>query len=478
MKTYRKILLIIPNFHWDAKENRTIWNIQPFGLCMLASSMGDAYEVSIMDANFYNLSRVEFQRRVRLSAPDLVGISVLTTEYGVTGHIAAQLVKQVNPAIPIILGGVYATTECEEIADQNIDYIFAGEGELAFREFVDSLNGSPVDLSTCSLSQNRHGRPLIRAHAIEDLDALPLPAYHLIDYPAYASTSPRESVDEPRAYPYGRIMTSRGCPLNCIFCQVNLIMGKTFRKRSPESIIREIDFLRDRYGIKYLVFDDDNLFLDKKRAMELFRMMIDRDYNMGWHPIATAVYALDEEVLTLARQSGLQYVDLAVESGVKRVLKEIINKPVDLDHAKMVVDICRRLGINSAVNFIVGFPGETWDEIRQTLTFASELNADYTKLFIANPLPGTRLHRLAETMGVLTDNSRDCSWFMGKIRTDQFTPLDLAILRAYEWDRINFALPEKRRKIASMMNISEGRLDEIRSHTRQRAGEIIRAAGQ
>lgn len=469
---------MVPNFRWIQGDVRTMWNIHPYGLCMIAASLKDSYDVSLIDANFYNLDIDSFTKRVEEYNPHIVGISVLTSEYAGAGHFAAKLIKEIDQNITVILGGVYPTTQWADIDDRNIDYIFVGEGELAFKEFVDMMNKKRTSFSSATIFENKHNMSIIKADIINNLDDLPFPAYDIVNYADYTNTSPRESVDEPREYPYGRIMTSRGCPINCVFCQVHLIMGNRFRKRSPENIAQEIEFLKDKYGIRYLIFDDDNLFLDKKRAIDIFNIMIERQYNLKWHPIATAVYALDEEVLNIARESGLQYVDLAIESGVERVLKDIINKPVNLQHAKKVVRICRDLGINTAVNFVIGFPGETWDEIRRTLVFAEEIDADYCKIFIANPLPGTRLYDLANETGSLIHDRMENSWFLGRIQTKEFSSEDLAILRAYEWDRINFKTPEKKEKIAKMMRISTQRLDEIRRETLKKTKEILLSSTQ
>lgn len=471
----KKILFLIPNFKWiDDSDERTIWNIHPYGICMIAANLETRYQVHILDANFENLSMQSFIKTVEKIAPDIVGISVLTSEYAATGHLAAKTIKAINSSIVVILGGVHATTQWDEIADPNIDYVFVGEGEIAFTELLDDIFTTATQSRHYQLLANKFSQKIVKSDRIDDLDTLPLPAYHLVDYGAYSQTSPRESVDEPRLYPYGRIMTSRGCPINCVFCQVRSIMGEKFRTRSPENILTEIEYLIDTYGIKYLVFDDDNLFLNKNRAKKIFQLMIDKNLNLRWHPIATAVYALDREILELARQSGLQYVDLAIESGVERVLKDIINKPVVLEQAKEIVSICAELGIDTAANFIIGFPGETWDEIRQTLSFAEELDPDYCKFFIANPLYGTRLYHLALQQNVLTQTHPKNSWFFGTIKTDEFSPENIAILRAYEWDRINFTKEAKRNKIAQMMNISTTRLDEIRKSTLRKANDMLK----
>lgn len=150
-------------------------------------------------------------------------------------------------------------------------------------------------------------------------------------------------------------------------------------------------------------------------------------------------------------------------------MHEIIKKPLKLEKAVAVTRKLKEEGIYVAANFIIGFPGETWEEIRQTIKFAEELNADYIKLFNAVPLPGTRLYEMAKEQGVLVKNfhSENVNWRNASIETNEFTARDVSILRAYEWDRINFSTYEKRKRTADMMGIAVSELDEIRRQTRK-----------
>ncbi|MBT9141752.1 MAG: 2-hydroxyethylphosphonate methyltransferase [Syntrophomonadaceae bacterium] len=353
------------------------------------------------------------------------------------------------------------------IEDQNVDYVVVGEGEYVFRELLGFLNGLN-DLPQRGIAYRRDGKPVVsqRADFIQDLNALPMPAYEKVDYLKYANTIARFSVDAPRELPHARMFTSRGCPVGCIFCQVEMISGRLFRARSAENVLNEMEWLKDTYGIKAVIFDDDNFFINRKRARAIFEEMIRRRLSIKWNAIAVPVFLLDEETLELMKESGCQYIDLALESGVERVLKEIIHKPVKLDNAIKIVEKAKSLDINVAVNFIIGFPGETWEEIRRTLQFAEMIDVDYVKIFIANPLPGTKLEAMALEGGYLVGDSSSVDWRYGKITTNEFTSQNLAILRAYEWDRINFCLPEKKKKIAHMMSITEEELDQIRRETR------------
>lgn len=464
-----KVLLVIPNFRWQNWKISTLWNLHPYNICLLSAMIEQEYDVVIVDANIDDLSKEEFATILEKEKPDVVGITVLTNEYGRAGHIAAEIIKSTDKSIIAVFGGVYATnTYSCIIEDENIDYVVVGEGEYVFKNLLGYLNDRN-DLPAKGIAYKRDGKIITtpRENFITDLDGLPLPSYHKIDFLKYANTIPRDSVDNPRELPYARVLTSRGCGIGCSFCEVEYIAGKKFRFRSPVNVVDEIEWLKGEYGIKSVLFDDDNMLLNRNRAKDIFKEMSKRNLDITWNAIATAVFLLDEEMLELMRESGCQYLDIAIESSVERVLKEIIHKPIKLEYARKIVKKARELGIDIATNFIVGFPGERWDEIRQTIRFAETFEADYVKIAIATPLPNTELYRIAKDGGYLRENFTfdDMDWSRGQIETNEFTSQDLAILRAYEWDRINFTDPERRKKIARMMNVTEDELNQIRKRT-------------
>ncbi len=464
-----KVALVIPNFRWVNREQKTLWDVFPYNLCLIAAMIEDKCNVEIIDANINDMTTTEFSSIIKRMKPDVVGISMLTNEYAESAHIAARLVKQVNNSITTILGGVYPTVSSEvAIRDENIDYVVMGEGEYVFGDLLDYIYGDS-ESKPKSIVFKLDGEVIAmpRGDYIKDLDALPYPAYHKVDFMKYATHYLRESVDSPKPFPYARIITSRGCPMGCCFCEVPYTMGEKFRFRSPDNVVDEIIWLKETYGIKSLIFEDDNLYLNKKRAKAILRKMNEKNLDLKWNAVNVPVFAADEEMLELMKASGCQFVGLAIESGVERVLKEIIHKPVNLDRAKKLIEKLKNLDMDVISNFIIGFPGETWDEIRQTIKFAEDIDIDYVKIFIATPLPKTELYRIAKEKGYLKDDfdfGKHC-WSYGQIQTDEFAPGDLTILRAYEWDRINFSSPAKRKKIAKMMDVTEERLNEIRKHT-------------
>ena len=444
-----RVVLVVPNFRWVDSDKNALWHYLPYNLCLLAACIRDIADVSIVDAYKENLSTATLKDKLDTLKPDLVGITCLMDKYGPSLHKVAAIAKTTGAVV--VAGGVYATINAEQVAqDENIDYVVKGEGEHVIRELV----------------TNGPARRIIQADRIYDLDKIPLPAYDLLDMSKYMNSAERNSVDRPSLLPYGHVMTSRGCPFGCCFCQVEQISGKEFRPRSPKSVLDEIQWLRDTYGIKSLIFDDDNLLTDKDRAWAIFEGMIERGLTMPWKMIATAVFKLDDQLIWLMKLSGCEYVNIAIESGCERVLHKIINKPINLQYAKDMVYWLKRENIYVAANFIVGFPTETWDEIRESLAFADRLNADYTKIFAAMPLRNTRLWKMCEEHGAFKrDFNGVVQWGSGQIETSEFSADDLTILRAYEWDRINFTEVEKRRRTCQMMGITEEELLQIRRET-------------
>lgn len=469
MEKKLRVILVVPNFRWTDSDVNALWHYIPYNLCLLAAMIEPLCDVQIVDAHKRDMTHEQFRDILRALAPDVVGITVLMDQYAYSGHKAAAIVKTVDPSIKVLLGGVYATMNPQKaIEDKNIDYVVIGEGEYLLQKMIRFFQGeAPLpDKGICfRVDTDIENRGM--GEYIADLDKLPLPAYHLIDYSSYANNVERKSVDMPPELPFARVITSRGCPYGCIFCQVESIAGKKFRGRSAGHVLDEIEFLKRTYGIKSLVFDDDNLFTVRERACAIFQGMIDRKLVMPWVAIAVAVFRLDEDLIKLMKASGCQYIDVAIESGNKRVLTEIIGKPVDYEYAKKMVRAAQKEGLYVAANFVIGFPTETWEEIRETIKFAEELGVDYMKLFTAIPLRNTRLWDLAERTGAFRPGFSEVHrrWSSGQLETKDFSADDLTILRAYEWDRINFVDPEKRRRTAKMMGITEEELMQIRRRT-------------
>lgn len=468
-----KIALCFPNFNWLQANPMYLWHMFPDTLCLLAAAVRELCDATIIDANKENLSPEEFQARIADGGFDLVGISVLMDGMSGAGHLAVSLAKRARPGCKTVMGGVYPTmSPAHAMANPELDFVCIGEGEESFPRLIRHLflGGDMPDKGFAYRNGNEVAIQA-RAPFVEDLDALPAPAYDLVDYGSYTTAYARKTVDGPVALPYVDIVTARGCPQNCSFCQAIHISGRKIRVKSAEKVLEELEYFKERYGIRSFIFMDDNTFTVRQRIDAILQGLIERRYDLPWKSAATPVFRLDEKLLTLMAGSGCRYICVAIESGTPRVLKEVIGKPVDLVHAKKMIALARSLGIFVAANFIIGFPGETWEEIRQTVRVAEELEVDYMKLFSAIPLPHTRLWDICERDGLFAPgfDSYSINWNKGQIRSRHYDDRELTILRAYEWDRINFSTPEKIRKTADMMGVSIAELNAIRRNTRDSA---------
>jgi anaerobic magnesium-protoporphyrin IX monomethyl ester cyclase len=187
----------------------------------------------------------------------------------------------------------------------------------------------------------------------------------------------------------------------------------------------------------------------------------------AWH--------LDDKLLDLMKESGCVQITISVESGSQRVLNKIMRKPLKLKIIPGIVKKCKEIGIDVGANFVIGLPGETWEELRQTFRFAEKCNFNLGHFHIATPLPKTDMYEIAKKQNLLPSDFSffDPNFFgysRGYITTDEFTPFELMILRAYEWDRINFNTPKKVEKAAEMMRLTINELNYHRKQTRLKCG--------
>lgn len=467
----KRLLLVYPNQRWLKDDIGTTWNLNPSTLCLLAAMVRVIVDVKIVDAHFQNISVAELERIIIGYQPDYVGISVLTSEYAETLDMTARIVKLQLPNTVVIAGGVHVTTTYESVINNyDIDYCVIGEGEFVLRGLLLYLDGKGALPSKGLVFRGKDHINVQERVIVNDLTQLPWPAYDLVDFAAYASSTAREfNPQRPPELPYVRMVVTRGCPFGCSFCQVELISGRKVRARDPEDVVNELLFLKETYGIRSVIFDDDNLLMAPGGfAKKLFTLMVAKKLDVKWIGIAFALFLLDDELLDLMRASGCIGINVAIESGNERVLKEIVGKPIkNLGQAKDIIRRIRDRGMYCITNFIVGFPGETWDDIRETIRFAEHCGADYVKFFVAVPLYKTKLFYMARDMGLLECDEEipKVDWRYAQISSNEWTSKDISILRAYEWDRINFS-PEKITKVMEICGVSHEEIQDIRKKTR------------
>ncbi|MBF0383323.1 MAG: radical SAM protein [Magnetococcales bacterium] len=478
MRQINKFMFLVPNSRWFGKRH---WNWFTPAVALLAPILeGHGYEVEVVEANIDNLSRDKVKEIIAKSAPDVVGISNMSLEYWRQAHQCAELVKQVDKNITTIMGGVHPTTMPEKVMeDINIDFVILSEGEERLPKLLQELAKDNPDYSKLDGTCYRQDGEMVKIHSvgwIEDLDALPFPDYKRFDWKSVMYTEQKSAVGlGSKRSPVGLVLTSRGCRLKCSFCAAPLISGSGVRLRTAQNVLAEIDMLVNEYGIKELIFTDDEMYADKERCREIFLGLKERNYDLIWKNLNLASWRLDRELLELMKETGCYQIIISPESGSARVLKKIIHKPGNKKQILEVVKWCKELDIEVNADFVIGFPGETWNEIRETMEFAEKIDVDQVKFAIATPFPGTELFQKAVEGGYLPADFnfyRDdtLGFAAGFIETEHFTVRELQILRCYEWDRINFKTPEKLAKYARMNGMSVEELEEFRCATRRNVG--------
>ncbi len=383
----------------------------------------------------FGLSWKGIENHIRKENPDMVGISNSYSCQAHNAHKIAEIIKGIDKNIVTVFGGAHPTAFPNHVLkDENVDYVVIGEGELTILEFVKNLEnrGNVKKLKGTALRGKKKIKINTRRELIEDIDALPFPARHLLPMREYFEADSGRG----RWSPATSMITSRGCPFNCVFCSIHNIWGYKWRPRLPKNVVDEIEHLVEKYKIKELHFEDDNLTLNKKRMMKICDEMIERGLNekIRWTtPNSVMVATLDEEVLRKIKDSGCYALSFGIESGSQYILKNVIRKNVPFDKLRNVIKICKKLGIETFGSFIIGLPGESKETFRETINLAKSLDLDQAGFLAATPFPGTELYEMCKTNGYIPENIK---WSdlrtigSAVISTENFTKEDVL-----EWQR-------------------------------------------
>jgi len=452
----KKILLVVPPItrpeDFSAKVVR-VTVFLPLGIAYIAATIENAgrYEVRVLDALIegdnqvgvpmkngtvirYGLTDEELARRIKDFQPDVVGVSCLFSAVQEDAANVCRIAKSVNPNIVTITGGAHIGNMAEEVMGlyPPVDFVIVGEGERTFLDILEVLEGKIGldELNGVSFRKGKDDRFIPKTRYIQDLDKVPFPAYHFFDLPRYFDCG--ESHGFYRRRPYIQLITSRGCPCKCSFCALGAHWGNCQRKRSARNILDEMEALIRKYGIQEFHFEDDNLTADKKRAIELFNGMIDRKFNIVWHaPSGIAAYTLNAEIVERMAASGCYSITLGIESGSQRVLTKLMHKPVDLKKLPALVQVIRKHKIDVRAFFMLGFPGETKEDMKRTIDYARRLELDWAYFTIFSPLPKTEMYRVCLEKGYIKEGDFDPirSFNRSIVHTPEFTPEDINQIR-------------------------------------------------
>lgn len=389
-----RILLVNPP--WVRRKDN-VWDnvasvMPPLGLAWMAAVLEqNGHKVRILDAHAERVDLDHFPFYLRqLGQFELVGITA-TTALIINGLEIARMVKSELPHAVVILGGVHPTVLPDEVlTEPAVDLVVRGEGErtisqLAAEKPLEQIQG--ISFRSGQVIQHNPDQGLI-----EDVDSLPMPAYHLLPmdkyYPAIGAAKRRPAVS---------MLATRGCSGRCTFCY--RIFGKRLRVRSGRKVAEEAKFLQDNYGIKEICFYDDTFTVLKREVYAFCQALEDLKIDLTWSCFSRTD-TVDEELLMRMKESGCHQIMYGIESASAEILRKI-GKRTNVEQSEHAIHMAQKAGLDVRAAFMIGNPGETTHTMKETLVFAIRLDPELVTFNITTPFPGTEMFRWADEKGYL-----------------------------------------------------------------------------
>jgi anaerobic magnesium-protoporphyrin IX monomethyl ester cyclase len=394
-------------------------NFVQYGLAYIsACAKKNGHSIDLIDLRKLNGWKA-FDREIQKRSPGVFGISSASLDFAVAQEVIRRI-KQCDSSSTTILGGVHASVALAEVENlSEVDYIITGEGEIAFSELLNKL-------------ENRIPSPRVIRGAGVDIDEIPIPDRELFDYTAGELVNPWLP---HMAVPFVSILTSRGCPYNCKFCQPaeRLVFGGSARLRSVDSVMRELNALREKYMFKSLLIHDDLFTFKRKWVREFCRRYAREGFTAQFTCQARADFiAGNEDLVELMADAGLRCFMIGFESGSQRIL-DFIGKGTTVKHNYAAAEICHRLGIKIFANYMFGLPTETVEDIRSTVKMIGDIQPDYRSPTLFTPYFGTELYAYCKEHDLLLE--RTASFYNRAPKTGKkIKCVDYELLR-YAMDR-------------------------------------------
>jgi len=393
-------------------------SLPSLGILFLAAvTRQHGYPTMVADAAALNLAAGELLERVRAAQPDVLGLSATTVSIFHAAAFAAR-VRELFPDITVVIGGPHVSAAPLETMERfdEFDVAVVGEGEDTIIELLKACDAGAGFDTVPGIVLRRAGEVVSngRRPFLADLDVLPYPAWDLLEgfpwrYPP--------ATFKVRKLPAASLVTSRGCPNRCIFCDRS-VFGSSCHAFSAEYVIGMIRHLHDQFGVREFSFEDDTFTTFKKRLITICQGIIDLKLDISWTCLGR-VTSIDAANLALMKRAGCWQISFGIESGSQEILGTI-HKNVTLEQIRHGVGLCHAAGIFSKGFFIVGHPGETRQTLQQSLDFALELPLDDISVTMLTPFPGTEIYERAAEFGEF-----DSDWSRMNLLNTVFIPYGL-----------------------------------------------------
>jgi radical SAM superfamily enzyme YgiQ (UPF0313 family) len=383
-------------------------------LFLAAITRQKGFPTVLCDASALSLTGAELLQRVEAEQPEVLGISATTFSIFHAAAFAA-LAKERLPGLTVIIGGPHVSAAPLETMERfaEFDVAVLGEGEGTIIDLLEAMDAKAglqvipgIILRTAGRLVTTGRRPFLA-----DLDQLPYPAWDLLEgFPERYLPAPFKV----RRVPAASLVTSRGCPNRCIFCDRS-VFGTSCHAFSAEYVLGMLQHLAGNFGIREFSFEDDTFITFKKRLVAICQGIIDHGIDISWTCLGR-VTSVDSETLELMRRAGCWQISFGIESGCQEILTAI-HKNVTLEQIQKAVVLCRDAGILSKGFFIVGHPGESGETLARTLDFALKLPLDDISVTMLTPFPGTEIFDRAAEFGEF-----DSDWSRMNLLNTVFVP--------------------------------------------------------
>lgn len=384
----------------------------PLGLAYIAAVLEkNGYRgcVKIKDMFIYNIKDVK--NTIKNEKPDIIGISCFT-DYRHTALQVAEIAKKLNQNIIIVMGGAHASFMYNQILSYIfVDIVCIGESENTFLELIKAIE-KKKSLENIKGIAYKNKEKIIKTPdrpLIQNLDEIPFPARHLFEEDYDVDTQMGYYDEKKEHWCEGKrvtelksvgMITSRGCPFNCLFCSTSPFWGHKWRFRSAKNVIDEIEMLYNQ-GVRFFDFYDDNFTADRKRVLEICDDIIERKLDIRWK-CSSRVSSVDEEIYRAIKKAGCIYINFGIESGSPKILK-IMRKGVTIEQQIKAFQLAKKVGIDAGMMLIVGNVGETKETIQETLDMMLKAKPSVVGVNILKIFPNTDLYKIAEEKGQLNN---------------------------------------------------------------------------
>jgi len=393
----------------------------PLGLLYIASYLEkNGHKVKIIDMKVEEIPLSKLKMEILDFGPDYIGIKCLTYE-AKTVYSLSDFIKKIDKKYKIVLGGPHASANPREVINEkSVDYVVSGEGEITFEELLEGITPSKIKGLVYKAGKSIKENP--PREFIQDLDKMPLPAYHLIEVKKYFNNPYAHAFFKARKN-ISQIFTSRGCPFQCIYC--HKIFGKTIRYHSAERVLKEIHLLYNLYGVREFQIEDDSFNVDMNRAKKIMSLIKQSGMKIKISfPNGIRADFIDEDLVRKMRDAGVYSICFGVESGDKEIQK-FIRKNLNLEKVNAAIKLSTKYGILTTGYFMMGFLDETKKQMMNTIQFAKNSKLHMATFFKVIPYPNTELYSLAKERGLtLSNNPGDYTYTFSTMKDIKMSKVD------------------------------------------------------